>query len=153
MWLFSLKINAEKMKCEITTLVCLMVLGDGRYLNDDRETNASQIDFDLNGVLKENYNTKGDVEVYTPEDRFTDSTKTDSNEERKKKHEIEFAEGKRTLEASMVLRARPKKKMSATHVRFAEYQGYIDTKYEFAMVPEYMLYNGYISAKRESTVG
>lgn len=152
MWLFSLKINAEKMKCEITTLVCLMVLGDGRYLNDVRETNASQIDFGLNGVLKENCDTKGDVEVYTPEDRFTDNEKTDSNEERNWKHEIEFAEGKRRLEASMVLRARPKKKMSAT-LSFAEYQGYIDTKYEFAMVPDYMLFNGYISAKRESTVG
>lgn len=130
------------MKCEISVLVCLVVLGDGRYLSDDKESNVYQSDLDFNGVLKESFNRKREIDdVNIPEDRLTDNTKTKENEKMRSRQDD-----------SVVLRAQPEKKMYTAHLIFAESR-FADTKYEFAMVPDRVLYNGYISARSESTTG
>lgn len=130
------------MKCEFTVLLCLVILGNGKYLSDDEIKDTSQSDFDLKGVLKGNSNIKREVEGNIPEDRLTDNNKTGGNEQSTRKHKIEIPEGRIKYKDPLALSEQPENKI------FAEY---IDAKRAFAMLPDYMIYNIYLSAK--STTG
>lgn len=145
------------MKREITVLVCVVVLGDGRYLSDDRKNYISESDFEFKGLLKENFNTKRQVEVYAPEDRLTDGTKTERNEEltEQSKDRTEFPEGKNRREDPMVIRVRHKKKMYATRILSEDFDDYsvAESRYGSSLLPDYVLYFGHISARTESTRG
>lgn len=57
------------MRREITVFVCLVVIGDGRYLSGDRKSYESQRHFELQEGLKESSNTKREVKAYTPENQ------------------------------------------------------------------------------------
>lgn len=103
------------MRREITVLVCLVILGEGRYLSDDRKNYKSQRHFELQKGLNDSYNTKR--EAYPRVDQFHD----------------------RNTYASRVL--------------IEEYESYVDTKYEMAFLPDYVIFRGHISAKSESTGG
>lgn len=133
------------MKREFTILLCLVILGDGKYLSDDGKKDTSQNDFDLKEVLKGSSNIKREVEGYIPEDHLTDNNKTEGNEQRTRKHKIELPKGRIKYKDPLKLREQPEIKM------FAESEEYIDAKHEFAMLPDYMIYNKYLSAKSTKT--
>lgn len=136
---------------EIIVLLCIVVLGNGRYLSDDKANYGNKSDFDLE--VKESRNTKREVDGWIPEDKIEiDYNKTESIEDfaDQSTHKFEYPNLQSQGENSAVFKTQSDRN---TFLMAAEFNWRTDNKYTFAFVPDYIILNGHNNARSESTRG